>query len=70
MAFDGEITGLCFWSSIVILHSLCLFPLSQYQSQLVPVAVHYINKHDCPEVHAQLFIMRVSQTKSFVTALI
>lgn len=62
MAYDGEITGLC----------LCSFFLSvsQYQSQLGPLAVHYINKHDCPEVHAQLFIMQVSQTEGFVIDLI
>lgn len=69
MAYDGEITGLCFWSSIVTLCSIFL-SVSQYQSQLGPLAVHYINKHDCPEVHAQLFIMQVSQTEGFVIDLI
>lgn len=62
MAYDSEITGLCSRSSIVILRSLSI---SQYQSQLGPLAVHFINKHDCPEVHAQRFIMRVSQAESF-----
>ena len=66
MAYDSEITGLCSRSSIVILGSLSL-SVSQYQSQLGPLAIHFINKHDCPEVHAQLFIMRVSQAESFVT---
>lgn len=69
MAYDREITGLCFWSSIGILRSLSL-SVSQYQSQLGPLSVHFINKHDCPEVHAQLLIMWVSQTESFVIDLI
>lgn len=64
MAYDSKITGLCFWPSIVILCSLSL-SVSQYQSQLGPLAVHFINKHDRPEVHAQLFIMWVSQSEKF-----
>lgn len=66
MAYDGKVTGLYYWSSIVILCSLP-FSVSQYQSQLGPLAILSIN---CPEVHAQLFIMQVSQTKSFITELI
>lgn len=45
-------------------------PIHHDQSQLCPLSIHFINKHNCPGVHAQLFIMRVSQTQSFVTDLI
>ena len=65
MAYDSKITGLCFWSNIVILCSLSLY-VSQYQRQLGPLSVHPINKHDCPEVHAELFIFPVSRAESFV----
>jgi len=50
-----------FRSSIGILFP---FSVSQYQSQLGPFT-YFINMHDCPEVHAQLFIIRVSQTESW-----
>lgn len=70
MAYDSQTTGLCFWTSTVILLSLSLSVVSQYQSQLGPLSVHFINKHDCPEVHAQPFIMRVSQAEGFVIDLI
>lgn len=66
MAYDSEITGLDLCCSIGILSSLSI---SQYKSQLGPLSVHFINKHDCPEAHAQLFIMQVSQGQRFVTGL-
>lgn len=69
MRYDGPITALWFCSSFMFssLPRLSLErSLALYQSQLGPLAVHHINKHDGPEAHAGLLIMRVSQTGSFV----